>query len=360
MADSNRMSADSLARLAKLQREPYSFTFLSAIRMVDALIQKNPPTGTSSRPNDESIRIGQVPTLNFAPTSIESFGPKEIEGRYRLMTYFLGLFGPNGPLPIHLTDFAQQRIRHYQDETTARFADVFHHRMASFFYRAWAASQPTVHMDRAESDRFTQYVASLCGIGMKPLQDRDEMPDRAKLYFAAFLGSVSKHSSGLASMLQSFFNATVKIEPFVSHWVQLPEDCHCRLGRNPESCTLGTSFTLGARVRDCQQRFRIVIGPMNLKQFKGLLPNGKSILRLRSFVDQYVGLELSWEVQLVLAKEEVPGLTLGRQGELGWTTWLSSRAPKNHASQLMVDPTHKSKRTVKSRDKTSQVEYTNC
>ena len=32
--------------------------------------------------------------------------------------------------------------------------------------------------------------------------------------------------------------------------------------------------------------------------------------------------ELDWDVRLLLAADEVPPLTLGRSGRLGWTTWL--------------------------------------
>ena len=50
-------------------------------------------------------------------------------------------------------------MRNAGDPTFAVFADLFHHRMLSFFYRAWAQAQPTVSFDRPEADRFGAYVA---------------------------------------------------------------------------------------------------------------------------------------------------------------------------------------------------------
>jgi type VI secretion system protein ImpH len=39
-------------------------------------------------------------------------------------------------------------------------------------------------------------------------------------------------------------------------------------------------------------------------------------------VRQYLCFELDWDVRLVLRRDEVPGIMLGRSVRLGWTTWL--------------------------------------
>ncbi len=347
MADQHRTSPESLDRLRSLQDEPHRYSLLSAIRILDCILGDKDQTGKASRPSKESLRIGQRPSLTFAPSSIASIQSRASDGKWLLQTYFLGLFGPNGPLPTHISDFADQRIKHHRDHTFSAFVDIFHHRMASFFYRAWAASQPTVHLDRPESDRFSDYVASLCGLGLKPLRNRDQMPDNAKLFFAAHLATQTRHAAGLKSILAAFYKVNCELISFVSHWVPLPEDCIWKVGRTRYSGELGRSITLGSRVRDCQQRFRIVLGPLDFEPYCQLLPNGASMRRLRSIVDQYVGLELTWDVQLVLKKEEVPQIKLGRQGQLGWTTWLSTRTPQADADELVVNPISRSEKNYK-------------
>lgn len=336
MADTGRTPADSLKKLESLQAAPYRYNYFSAIRMLDCVFSDSPRTGTSDRPAHEAFRIGQLPTLKFAPSSLSAF--RQEHGHWLLQTYFFGLFGPNGPLPQHLTDYTQQRMVHHRDQTLAAFVDIFHHRMATFFYRAWADSQPTVQLDRPASDRFKTYVSALCGFGMPSLQNRDEMPDNAKLFYCGHLAALSRHSSGLQAILQSFFQASVEIVPFVQHWVQLPEDCQWYLGRSPSSGKLGESITLGGRVSDCQQRFCITIGPVDYSTYCRLLPQGDSLRRLGAIVANYVGLELSWVVRLVLQKQQVPEMRLGRKGQLGWTTWLASRQPQQDADQLVVNP----------------------
>lgn len=133
MADQHRTSPESLARLATLQNEPYRYTLLSAIRMLDCVFRDPAPTGKSNRPINESLRLGQRPSLNFAPSSLASFQRRNSDGKWQLQTSFLGVFGPNGPMPTHITDFADQRLKHHRDPTFAAFVDLFHHRMASFF-----------------------------------------------------------------------------------------------------------------------------------------------------------------------------------------------------------------------------------
>ena len=66
----------------------------------------------------------------------------------RLLVRFFGLFGPDGPLPLHLTEYARDRMRNWRDATFQRFADVFHHRALSLFWRAYADSRPTISFDR--------------------------------------------------------------------------------------------------------------------------------------------------------------------------------------------------------------------
>ena len=338
MASDHRSSPSPVTQLENLSRKANEYDLFEAIRLLDSLFRSSPRTGHAERPVFEMFRISQVASQRFAPTAIAKFEKRAGREYWDLSNHVFGVFGPNGALPLHLTDFAEQRIRHHRDETFARFVDLFHHRMASFFYRAWADAQPTVQMDRPESNRFFDYVASLAGIGTPGLQNRDAMPDSAKLHFSGFLGNSAKSASNLESMLQSFFGAEAQILQFVGKWVSLPDDCEWWLGKTPESGTLGRNVTLGSKVLCYQQHFRVMLGPLDLAAFRKLLPNGSSLKRLKAMLDNFVGFELTWDVQLCLRKEEVPPLQLGHGGNLGWTTWFPSRDRKRDADDLVIDP----------------------
>jgi len=113
----------------------------------------------------------------------------------------------------------------------------------------------------------------------------------------------------------------VRIQPFVAHWMHLPEESYTRLGQR-EAALLGQTAVIGSKVWDLQSKFRIVIGPLDAQQYHRFLPDRSSYRRLADWVRNYVGFELKWESQLVLKREEVPQLALGGSGKLGWTTWL--------------------------------------
>ena len=68
------------------------------------------------------------------------------------------------------------------DPTLVAFADIFHHRALSLFYRAWADAQPTVQMDRPRNNRFAVHLGSLTGQGLASMRGRDSVEDHAKLF----------------------------------------------------------------------------------------------------------------------------------------------------------------------------------
>jgi type VI secretion system protein ImpH len=255
-----------------------------------------------------------------------------------LLVRFLGLLGPNGPLPLHLTEYARDRMRNEQDPTFARFLDLFHHRMLSLFFRAWADSEPTVNYDRPETDRFALYVGALFGLGMPALRDRDAMPDGAKLHYAGRLVCQTRHAEGLQHMLQDYFRMPARLEEFVGCWINLPANCLCRLGASRRTGSLGQTTTIGARVWDCQQHFRVVMGPMDYDRYRQFLPGGDSLRRLAAFVRNYVGDELGWDLQLILKKEQTPPPELSMGGCVGWTTWLHGRPPREDPDDLVLQP----------------------
>lgn len=338
MAGEDRAAARALELREELQKKPYKFDYFQALRRLECAHPDKPRIGSSSRPVDDPIRLGQEGSLAFAPASIASFEPGK-EGRpYRLAVYFFGLLGPNGPLPLHLTEYARDRRRNHLDSTIVRFLDVFHHRMLTLFYRAWASAQPTVCFDRPESDRFGLYVGSLFGIGMPSLRERDAWPDLAKLHYAGQLLNATRNPEGLRSILRGYFRQPVEIEQFVGQWLELPPGTHCRLGASPGISALGETLILGARTWECQHKFRIIFGPLRFSDYDSLLPGRESHRRLIALLRNYVGHELAWDVTLVLKKEEVPPLVLDGSRQLGWTTWLNGGRMERAPDDLTLDP----------------------
>ncbi len=324
--------------IEELEQRPFAFDLFRAIRLLESQHPESPRVGYSHSPSQDPVRFAQNPSLAFAPSTIEALrreGPGAIP---RLFVHHLGLFGPNGALPQHLTEFARDRQRNSGDNTFVAFLNVFHHRLISLFYRAWADNQMVLDLDRPKDQSYAIYIGSLFGLGMESLQKRDSVQDHAKLFFAGRLSSPPRNAEGLESILKAYFEINTELETFVGRWMDLPEDSICQLGDSPRTGSLGSTTILGSHFYECQLNFRIKMGPMSLKDYERMLPCGSAFPRLRYWVLNYSGEHFFWDVELVLKADEVPQTCLGKAGRLGWTTWLKSRPFTHDANDLVLNP----------------------
>lgn len=338
MAGADRDTAQDIGRLiSSLAQRPYEYGLFAFLRRFECLYPERPRLGRSHRPSQDPVRIGQEPATTFEPSNLTAFLPAQGDTPHRLTIRYPGLLGPNGPLPLHLTEHAQQRLERHRDATFIRFLDIFHHRMVSLFYRAWANAEPTVSFDRPKADRFADYVGALAGIGMSALRKRDDIADYTKYYYCGRFSVQTRSAEGLEDILGDYFQMPVRVEPFVGEWLNLPEESQCRLGRDPANGTLGDSAVLGGRVWECQFKFRIIVGPIGLKDYESLLPVGKRIRRLMAMVRNYIGDELAWDLKLILTRQAVPAARLSGGARLGWTAWLGKAPHAVDADDLVVD-----------------------
>jgi type VI secretion system protein ImpH len=324
---------DPVSFLAALADAPYRYDFYQALRRLEGLNPGVPRWGMARRPSEEPARLGQDPDLSFAPAPLALF---DRTGRVpRRQVRLFGLFGPNGPLPLHVTEYARERLHHAGDATLCRFFDVLQHRLLALFYRAWAQAQPHVQRDRPSQDRFTVYVGSLFGLARPAFRDRDSVSDLAKFFHVGAFVRHVRNAEGLTHILQQYFRVSVEIEERVGHWMLLSPGQRTQLPS--QWASLGAGAVLGRQVWDRQHKFRIRLGPLTLAEYESFLPDGKRIKQLVDWVRLYLGLELEWDVRLALKKEQVPAARLGRFTRLGWTTWLGRRRSDAPADDLCLD-----------------------
>ena len=319
-----------------LRENPYEFDFFQAVRWLECTHPDMPLIGTSNRPKDDPVRFCQNVSLAFAPSTLDAFHDAAEQQPARMFVNFLGLLGPNGPMPSVVTEYIYDRLHNQKDPTLAAFLDLFNHRMISMFYRAWACNQQSVSHDRAAKDRFAVYIGSFFGIGEDSFRCRDAVPDIAKLHYSGRLVCQTRNTEGLREILQGYFDISVDIKEFVEQWIDLPPLYRCRLGKSPQSGHVGFNLIVGSRFLECQQKVRICFGPMSFSDYQRMLPGGDSLRRLAAWVKMYIGDELSWECRLILAAHEIPGISLGKTGCLGWSTWLSSKKFEKDADDLIL------------------------
>jgi type VI secretion system protein ImpH len=319
---------------AALAAEPFRFEFLQALRLLERAHAQAPRLGRARRAGQEPIRVGQEPYLAFPPANLSAFVPGNAATPARLSVRFFGLFGPHGPLPIHLTDYARRRQEQERDPTFARFADIFHHRLLLLFYRAWADAQPAVDHDRPDDARFAGYVGSLGGIGPAAVAAKDPWQRYAELFHAGYFAGQTRHASGLQQVLQQLFEVGVAIVSFAGGWLTLPEETRLYLGVQGR---LGVDAVAGERSFQRQHRFRICLGPLAFADFERFLPGSSSLGRIQDTVRLAVGDALAWDLQLILKRDEVPAAKLDGRTRLGLTSWFGWPARRRDADDLILD-----------------------
>jgi type VI secretion system protein ImpH len=333
MARTPRHTPGDLTALADLRSEPWRYTLFAALRKLERVHADRPRLGEARRAVEDPIRLHQPPHLFFAPSDVAAFG--ENEGAVAALDqYGFGLFGPNGALPLHLTEFAFERLNQFDDPTISAFVDVFHHRMTSLFFRAWADADPATSFDRPESDRFRLYLGALIGLGGPGARDRDCVLDYAKLSRVGLLGPGTRSAEGLATLLAEYFELPVEVRSHLGAWLEIPDDARTRLGGGERVAALGQTATLGASSWQCQHRFEIVVGPIALDTFEGFLPGRRALDELTALVRLYTTDEWSWRLRLLLADVEVPAACLGTS-RLGWTGWVGGRG--DTASDVTIE-----------------------
>jgi type VI secretion system protein ImpH len=326
--------ADALAFFEALAAEPYQHDFYRVMRRLECLFAEQPRWGRAKRPENEPIRLGQEPSVAFAPSSLASYSPGSDRARPKLRIQLFGLLGPNGPMPLHLTEYVRERERHHGDRTIGAFIDMLQHRFIALFYRAWAQAQPHVNRDRPDDDRFTGFIGAFFGISEPAFRGRDRVSDLAKLHHAGTLIRQVRSAEGLGMILEDYFGVPVRVREFVGHWMTLGPGERTRLSQ--PGAHLGGGAVLGGAVWDRQHKFRLEVGPLTLKQYEAFLPGERQTEALAAWVRMYTCMEFEWDVRLQLEAGEVPALTLGRSGRLGWTTWLGRRSGAD-ASDLCLD-----------------------
>ncbi len=371
----------------------YEFDFFQAVRVMERALPGRKPVGLDFAPADEIVRFRPNLSLAFPPAQIVALdAPHEDQPNHLATVTFFGLYGVNAALPTHYTQMLMDLVRDLPRRSPERrslrdWLDIFNHRLISLFYRSWEKYRFHIPFERGEAkrkepDTFTLGIRSLMGLSTTGLQHRlivqnadldrhthdwesfapangspsgDAAPHRtdatlagiddlALHYYAGFFAQRPRNAVNLRALVADYFMLPVEVQQFRGSWLAIPEDRQTRLG---ELGTLGMDAVAGDSVWDVTARFRIRLGPLNYEQFEGLLPDHALVAERKAFflVAQltrlFVGPELDFDIQLVLAAPEVPETELdegaGAGPRLGWNVWLLSDTPDHDPDDAVFD-----------------------
>ncbi len=322
-----------MSYLDALAREPWRFDLFAVLRRVERSFERanpeRPRLGDGASRADEAlalgdrvlaVALGQDPFLSFPDATISdvAVGPDRLDIRSR----YLGFFGPQGALPLAVTEEAYQFLQ-ARDRDFVRFLDLFAGRFHQLFFRAWADARPAAQHDRPAQDRFAAYVGSAVGLGSAPFRDLDAVPDLGKLAYAGLLAPQAKSAARLRRAITGLFGVRAEVDEFVGSWLAIEGPDTTRVGAR--NSRLGVETLMGRGVFSVGDKIRITVFVPNARQYARFLPGGDHCVQLADLVFFYVGCELDWEVELALPVGEIAPVQLGRAGALGWTSWMLRR-----------------------------------
>jgi type VI secretion system protein ImpH len=298
--------------------DPYKHNFYSVLRELERQGFNKPRIGDSETLADDVITLSQDPYTAFPSSNIVAVGQSP-RGTPRLSVRFLGMFGPQGALPLHMTETSEIWSNH-RDPSFARFVDIFSTRFLQLFYRAWADARSLAQFERPQADRFQVFLGSFSGIGTPGFRDADIGKQVSKLPFSGLVNSHVKGASRLEQLIRGLFHIEVKVWEWIGSWLELAVSERTSMGL--QSSRLGVDTFVGKRVYSINERIRIRIQCRDLDEYESFLPGSKQSNDLADLIFYYVGYRQEFEIELGIERKSAPSLMLGKSGKLGLTSWL--------------------------------------
>lgn len=316
MAAEDGAPAQHLSFLRGIAEEARRWGLFAAARGVESRAPHLPRIGRARRPSQSAVDLAQVPALEFPAPTIETVEFRN--GRGQLNGFWLGLTGPMGPLPTHLTEFAAYERRYGKQQPFGRWLDLISNRMLQLFFRAWAESQPAAQADRPADDQFARYLAALTG-ATEGVGEAVFVPN-ARLHYAALFAS-RRSAVGIEDALGHLLRQPVRVLQFQPRWRAVEREDQSRLGRS--YATLGGDALAGGSVRVASDAFRVVIAARTMRDYEALLPSGPRFAIAQEALDAFAPSHLEWDMVIELPEREARAGRLDGRAQLGWTSWVA-------------------------------------
>ena len=325
MAPKNRQQDPPLTLGDTLFTDPHQFDFFKAVRLLERFSAGKKPLGEALVPQDESVRFITKPSLKFHPSDIASLTRPGLKTAPKMDTPFFSLLRANGVLPNWFTELAIARERK-KDRGQTAFYNIFHHRQVSLFYLAWKKYRLAENYTPGGTNSASSYLLSLIGLGTKGLTGKIGVPEESLMFCSGHLSRSIPSAMSIKDTVQYFSGTDVRIDQFIERRLPLSKEDQTALGQRNSG--LGTNMVCGARVWECQSKFRIIISTTTLKQFRRFLPSGDLLGPIMATIKYLVGLEFEFDVRVELPGNKTPKCQLGggkkKGAQLGWTSWIKS------------------------------------
>ena len=291
------------------------FSYIQAIRLLEHHFRDH------DAPSHPKIRTRPRLSLDFPHSDIIDI--KKDDAFITLVVTFLGLYGESSPLP---TFYTESLIDEARDEKSVMrdFIDIFNIPIYQAYFKVWLKNQLGIRLNEFHDEKVLELFHVFSGMPYAHTREKFQ-GDYNLLKYAGLNMHFPRSAEALRTLISDIIdNANVEIIQCVEQMANIPEPQHCGLGVCNTS--LDEDLHLGNKIKDRMGKFRIVIKDLDMNEFNLLLPQAKKFNSLVKAVKLYIGEGLSWDLQLMLKKDEQQNISLGisEHSKLGLNSWLGS------------------------------------
>jgi type VI secretion system protein ImpH len=313
-----------------LRADPRRYGFFQAVRLLEQCYPEATRLGTSGPASGEAVRLRPDTSFSHPRSAVTEIDrlKHDPDQRIHVTEAMIGLYGLRSPMPSVYGE--EILIRGLGDEDPVRaLLDIFHHRILSLLYRAWARPRAEALYHQDGRDPITWMLFCLMGVPHELMPAGLPFHPLRMARYSAYFTRRARPAEGLEAMVSDALGGqSVRLEPYVQRSVAIPLGQQNRLAG---ACsTLGRDLHLGARIPDVGTTFRLRIGPLRYPDYLALAVAGDTRTSIGALVHLYVADGLNHELELGIRGDDKPECRLAHAGgvRLGVDTWLRSKKPR--------------------------------
>ena len=337
----SRCTPDDLTALFDaVAAEPTAWELFALLRGVEAARPGTARIGVSLDPGQELVDLAHAPSADFPRTTVAEFS--RAGRRPTVRSQHLGLTGPMGPLPAHLTEIAIFERRIKGPTPYADFLDLISARMLQGFYRAWAEASPTAQADRPADDNFAARLGAASGAtdlrfvsgAERPPHDAEGFNDWRRLAYGGHLAGL-KSAAAIADLFGHLLERPVTVAEAIGRWRVIPGDARTRIGRTGCHNRLGIGATLGGRFFAVEWNIAFAIRAASMDDLADFLPGGLASGLLAEAAAAVLPAHLQWDARIEIDEAAIAPARLGTM-RLGHTSWVAPSGKTGLRSDLRL------------------------
>lgn len=306
----------------RLERDIHLINFYRFCQLLEKSHPGAPALGSTLDPADDPVRFRPHPGMGFPVSELKAveYDEDHPEAPPTLRTTFMGLYGVDSPLPTAwLDDIAQQREGHEAQEA---FLDIFNHRMMSQFYRIWRKYSYPATFEAGGSDRTSQSLLGLIGLGIPGTAQHIAAPVSRFLALLSTMRLPARTEEGVHALVRLLAPLTrTTVTPYCPRTVYLQQP----LGFYAEEDFQLDGFTmLGDEATEVVSQLLIALHTDDIAEAEGWLPEGQIYTDFIVLLRVYLGWRYKAKIMLTVPTQLLPApilgetpLMLGMTGVLG-------------------------------------------